>query len=185
MFTDPSTPAAPLELWPHQQDALAKLRASLIAGHRRPLIQAPTGFGKTLLAATIAEGACAKGNRLIFTAPALSLIDQTVERFNAQGIHDIGVMQADHWMTDRGRMIQVASVQTLARRKIPPAAIVIIDEAHRNFDSVCAPTNRQQTGCPEQRIDRLLRVLQDKPPFDVREGDRWVSYARPLSRTLP
>src|SRR5260370_26708033 len=98
-------PAARLELHPHQARALDLLRQSIASGKRRPLIAAPTGFGKTLLAAAIAEGAHGKGRRVIFTVPALSLIDQTVERFRAQGITDIGVMQAQHQLTDAYRMI--------------------------------------------------------------------------------
>ena len=66
-------------LHPHQELALAQLRESLRSGHRRPLIQSPTGSGKTVLAAAIVEGALAKGKRVIFTVPKLSLIDQTVE----------------------------------------------------------------------------------------------------------
>jgi superfamily II DNA or RNA helicase len=123
-----------LQLRPHQARALDLLRQSLEGGKRRPLIQAPTGFGKTLLAAAIAEGVIRNKRRAIFTVPALSLIDQTVERFWAQGIHDIGVMQAAHELTNSSRSIQVASVQTLMRREIPPADIVIVDEAHRWFD---------------------------------------------------
>jgi superfamily II DNA or RNA helicase len=45
-------------------------------------------------------------------------------------------MQADHWRTDAEQPVQVCSVQTLARRRIPPASVVFIDEAHRMFDSV-------------------------------------------------
>ena len=36
-------------------------------------------------------------------------------------------------MTDAGQPVQVASMQTLQRRRLPPADIVIIDEAHRWF----------------------------------------------------
>ena len=36
-------------------------------------------------------------------------------------------------MTDAGQPVQVASLQTLQRRRLPQADIVIIDEAHRWF----------------------------------------------------
>jgi DNA repair protein RadD len=78
----------------HQRLAEAQLRESLRSGHRRPIIQSPTGSGKTVLAAAIVEKALAKGKRVIFTVPKLSLIDQTVERFNEEGIKAIGVVQA-------------------------------------------------------------------------------------------
>lgn len=118
------------ELRPHQVAAIDKLRQSLARGNRRVVIQGPTGFGKTLVAANIIEGARAKGNRVIFTAPAVSLINQTVEAFEAEGISGIGVMQANHPRTDPLARVQVASVQTLARREIPEASLIIVDECH-------------------------------------------------------
>lgn len=122
------------ELFPHQIRILDSLRRSLSTGHRRPMLQAPTGFGKTVVAAAIVKGARAKGNRVLFVVPALSLIDQTVRSFYAEGITEIGVIQADHVMTDATRPVQVASIQTLQRRPIPRFDIVVIDEAHRWFE---------------------------------------------------
>ena len=121
-------------LRPHQASALDLLRRSLGTGHRRPMVQAPTGFGKTVLASHIVAGALAKGNRVIFVVPTLSLIDQTVEAFSADGITDVGVLQGAHEMTDPSKPVQVASVQTLMRRRIPDANLVVIDEAHRWFE---------------------------------------------------
>lgn len=118
------------ELRPHQEKALALLRQSLRSGNRRVVVQMPTGAGKTLTAARIIEGALAKGNDVIFTAPMISLIDQTVDAFEAEGIRGIGVMQANHPRSDRFARVQVASIQTLARREIPKAALVVVDECH-------------------------------------------------------
>jgi DNA repair protein RadD len=120
----------------HQERALEALRASLAAGKRRPMLQAPTGAGKTLLAAHIIQGARAKGNAVIFTVRALSLVDQTVAGFEAEGIDYIGVMQGSHPRTDLDQPVQICSVQTLARRRTPGAAIVIIDEAHQMHKSM-------------------------------------------------
>jgi DNA repair protein RadD len=58
------------ELWPHQSQAIEMLRQSFGSGKRRPVLQAPTGFGKTLLAAALVEGALAKQKRVIFTVPS-------------------------------------------------------------------------------------------------------------------
>ncbi len=122
------------ELRPHQSRAIEKLRQSLGSGKRRPVLQAPTGFGKTLLAAAIVEGALAKQKRVIFTVPALSLVDQTVKAFWDEGIRDVGVIQATNVMTDWSRPVQVASVQSLQRRPLPEADVVLIDECHRWFN---------------------------------------------------
>jgi DNA repair protein RadD len=122
------------ELRPHQVKAIEMLRQSLGSGKRRPVLQAPTGFGKTRLATVVVEGALAKKKRVIFTVPALSLVDQTVKAFWDDGIRDVGVIQGTNAMTDWSRPVQVASVQTLQRRPIPEADVVLIDECHRWFD---------------------------------------------------
>ena len=121
------------DLHPHQARALMALKSSLLAGARRPMVQAPTGSGKTVLAVSMVTGALAKGNRILFVVPFLSLIEQTVAAFKAQGIDAVGVMQGYHWMTDGSQPVQVASIQTLQRRRLPSADLVIVDEAHRWF----------------------------------------------------
>ena len=122
------------ELRPHQVQIIDRLRQSLSTGHRRPMVQAPTGAGKTVVAAAIVKGALAKGKRVMFVVPALSLIDQTVRSFWAEGITDVGVIQGNHPNTDATRRVQVASIQTLQRRAIPRCDIVVVDEAHRWFE---------------------------------------------------
>ncbi len=132
---DDHSAQSPRLLRPHQERALDALRNSLKSGKRRPMLQAPCGFGKTLTAAHAIHRALAKGGRIIFTVPAISLIEQTVAAFEREGIHSLAVMQAGHWRTDAAQPVQVCSVQTLARRRIPPASVVFIDEAHRMFES--------------------------------------------------
>lgn len=121
-------------LRPHQTTAIAALRQSLGTGHKHPMLQAPTGAGKTVIAGAIIRSALAKGNRVIFVVPAISLVDQAVKSLWDDGITDVGVIQANHEMTNYAAPVQVASVQTLMRRKIPDAGLVLIDEAHRWFE---------------------------------------------------
>ena len=108
------------DLWPHQEEALAALRHALGRGKRRPMLQAPTGSGKTRIAAEIVNGALRKGKRVVFTVPLIELVEQTVQAFWNQGIRDVGVIQGDHPDQDWSRPVQVASVQTLMRRLAPP-----------------------------------------------------------------
>lgn len=114
----------------YQQQAIISLRKSLATGHRRPMLQAATGSGKTRMASAIVNMALEKGKRVCFTVPAISLIDQTVASFGADGITDIGVIQSDHPLTKDWAMVQIASVQTLQRRAFPGTDLVIVDEAH-------------------------------------------------------
>ena len=102
-------PAAVLR--PHQVQLIDEIDRALAAGSRRIMVQAPTGFGKTMVASTIAQRGLAAARRLIFTVPALSLIDQTAEKFYAEGVRGFGVIQANHRMTNFARPVQIASVQ--------------------------------------------------------------------------
>jgi superfamily II DNA or RNA helicase len=122
------------QLRPQQERLLSTIDLALEDGCRRIMVQAPTGFGKTIVASTVARRIRDARKRAIFTVPALSLIDQTVEKFFTEGIRDVGVIQASHRMTNYSRPIQIASVQTLQRREIPRADLVMIDEAHRWFE---------------------------------------------------
>jgi superfamily II DNA or RNA helicase len=112
-------PCSSRPLHPHQERALAGVRASWASGHRRQMVQMPTGAGKTKFAAKIIDGALSKGRRIAFVVPRLSLIDQTIAAFAAEGIHCIGVMQGVHPRTNRDAPVQICSIQTVTRRKRP------------------------------------------------------------------
>lgn len=116
-----------------QQLAIDLLKESLLAGKKRIILKLPTGGGKTIIASAIIQSARSKGKRVIFCVNAISLIDQTVQKFKEEGIDGVGVMQGNHMLTDSSMPVQVCSVQTLARRKLPNADLVIIDEAHNFF----------------------------------------------------
>lgn len=121
------------ELRDYQTTALEQVKEAARRGVRRMMLQMPTGAGKTRLAAEIVNGAQSKKKRVIFTVPAISLVDQTMEMFYAEGIRDVGVIQANHERTDWRQPIQIASVQTLMKRTIPQADVVLRDEAHKLF----------------------------------------------------
>jgi DNA repair protein RadD len=118
-------------LRPHQIRTLEQIDEAIAAGYTRIIVQAPTGYGKTIVGAHRLRLLQDTGRRGLFTVPALSLIDQTIEKLYAEGVRDVGVIQANHLMTDYARPIQVASVQTLQRREVPDADEIILDEVHR------------------------------------------------------
>lgn len=120
------------QLHPHQSHALDLLRTSLRTGHRRPLLQAPTGFGKTVVGAHIVAGIHRHAKRVAFCVPALSLVDQTFERFRENGIDPVamGVIQGNHPYRRPHAPIQIATAQTLTRRDLPEVDYVVVDEAH-------------------------------------------------------
>jgi DNA repair protein RadD len=108
------------------------------------MLQAPTGFGKTLTAAHIIRRALDRGKRVAFCVPRVTLIDQTTAAFVAEGIRAVGVMQGYHPLTDREQPVQVCSAQTLARRRRPDVDLVIVDEAHEHHKSIF----RWMADCP-------------------------------------
>ena len=73
---------------------------------------------------------------MIFVVASISLVDQTVAAFMDEGIWPIGVIQADHPMTDPSRAVQIASVQTLARRPRIQADFASVDEADIGSDFI-------------------------------------------------
>jgi len=121
---------APSGLRPYQTDAIARVDEAIDHGVRRIMLQLATGSGKTLIASAMVRD---RDRPTIFTVPAIELVDQTLAKFDREGIRDVGVMQANHRATDSSMPIQIASIQTLMRREIPRADLVFIDEAHRLF----------------------------------------------------
>lgn len=106
-------------------------RARFSAGRRSVLLQAPTGSGKTVLIASMLQSAARKGFRSWFTVHRRELINQAMATFRLAGI-PYGVIAAGYW-EDRRAPIQIASVQTLARRLAnvsPEPRFIVFDECH-------------------------------------------------------
>jgi superfamily II DNA or RNA helicase len=82
-------------LRPFQVDAENEARSLIRSGIRRVLIVAPTGAGKTTIAASIIHQARAKGSKIIFAAHRKELIDQASARLDGLGL-DHGIIMADH-----------------------------------------------------------------------------------------
>jgi len=122
-----------MPLRPYQSKAITALRDHVVAGRRSVLLASPTGSGKTLTAAEVMRSAVALGSRVLFVVHLRELVDQTVEALASLGHNWIGVMRGDDARVDEFAPVQVASIQTLARRQKPRADLVILDEAHRSI----------------------------------------------------
>lgn len=119
----------------YQAETLTQIKRCVSQGQRRVMVQAPTGSGKTKIAAAIVLGAVAKSNRVAFTVPFITLIDQTCRSFLDEGLEslsDVAVIQAQHEWSNQYAPVQVCSLDTLARRGEPAVDVVIVDEAHRH-----------------------------------------------------
>lgn len=112
------------------QDRLVEaVRGSYRSGKRSPLVVSPTGSGKTVLFAFIAQGTSAKGNPVVILVHRQELVDQTCRTLREFGVNH-GIIAAGR-TPDRSHLVQVASVQTYVRRldSFSPA-LIIADEAH-------------------------------------------------------
>ena len=121
-----------VSLRPFQAAAVAEIRGAYQSGHRRVLFVLPTGGGKTYTFVYIAEQAAIRGNRVCILVHRQELVDQASRSLHAIGCNH-GIIAAGY-RQDLSQGVQVASVQTLARRihTIPADffQLLIVDEAH-------------------------------------------------------
>jgi superfamily II DNA or RNA helicase len=119
------------ELRPYQTDVIAQFHRAVVAGRKRIMLVAPTGSGKTVIAAAIVRGSVDVGHRVLILSHRREITRQTISKLYDLGI-DAGIIQAG-WPPRPGQAVQVASIQTLHRRgELPPADLVIVDEAHHS-----------------------------------------------------
>lgn len=133
---EPKMAVLPLKekpLYDFQTDALVRLLMRMESGIKRIVLKMPCGGGKTRMAGALIEKFLEAGKSVAFCVNAISLVEQTVLRFREYGIKNIGVIQANHALTDYKKKLQICSVQTLAHRFTPNVDIVIIDEVHSVF----------------------------------------------------
>lgn len=117
-----------------QVTAHDRLRNGIRDGHRRQLLVAPTGSGKTYLGLRVIHEALLKGRRAVFACDRTALIDQTSARADEYGLDQHGVIQAQHWRGNSSMPFQIASIQTIQARGYWPAAdVIVIDEAHTQY----------------------------------------------------
>jgi DNA repair protein RadD len=125
------TSVSPRELRHDQRQAIEALRLSLGKGNKRVVLQAPTGFGKTVVMAKMILSALAKDRNVLVMVPRLSLVDQTITTLEEEGISQIGVLQGHHPRADLFASALVATPQTLSRRILPDHfGLVLVDECH-------------------------------------------------------
>jgi superfamily II DNA or RNA helicase len=121
-----------IALRPYQTQLITEISGQYQMGIRRVLAVLSTGGGKTVIFSSIAQSAARKGNRVLILVHRAELLDQASRSLTRMGVQH-GLIQAGRSM-DLTYAVQVASVQTLARRlhQIPRSyfQLVIVDEAH-------------------------------------------------------
>lgn len=100
------------------------------------MMQLPTGAGKTVIFSAIAAEFVARGEGVLVVAHREELLLQAQEKLAAVANVPVGMIKAGY-CPDRTAAIQVGSIQTLTRRlnSLPPAGLLILDEAHHTAAS--------------------------------------------------
>lgn len=127
-------------LRPYQEGAIDACLRHL---EHAPILVLPTGAGKTVTAVALARRVAAS---VLWVAHRRELIFQARDAIEDAG-GEAGVILAGE-PEERWKPFQVASVQTLAKRSLPAADLLVIDEAHH----ACAPSYRRLTDHYKRRI---------------------------------
>lgn len=122
--------ASTIILRPYQTDAINQMRTLMQQGCKSILYQGATGSGKTALTAHMLHTAASKGMRSFFIVHRRELIKQSTNAFALEGLRH-GIISAG-FFEDRRHLVQLAGVQTLARRlsRLAPPALIVWDECH-------------------------------------------------------
>jgi superfamily II DNA or RNA helicase len=159
----------------YQSAALDRLAAAFASGCLAPLLVAPTGSGKTVIAAEAIRREVATGGRCLFLAPRRELVHQTCGKLDALGV-GYGVLLAGDDRVNHYADVQIASVDTLLSRMVrrrrlalPAFDLVLVDEAHLSVTAARSalldhwPDARRigLTATPTRKDGRALGILYD------------------------
>ena len=117
-------------LRPYQQKFIDDVRNEFLQNHKRVVGVAPCGAGKTIMTGWMIREVASRGKSAIFFVHRHELIKQTSETFDRLGIEH-GIISAG-FKDQFDLPVQIASVQTLARRlkKVSAPDFLICDECH-------------------------------------------------------
>lgn len=125
-----------MALRPYQVEAKDEIRLLFRKKKRRIIYTAPTGSGKTVTFASIAQDAVAMGSKVMIVVDRKELLDQAANKLREYGLH-VTIITGGRRPKYAGRSAFVATVQTLLNRPLPDIDLLIIDEAHKqSFDKV-------------------------------------------------
>lgn len=156
-----------ISLRPDQTDLRVKLRVALRQSSA-VLAFAPTGFGKTCLAAELIRILTAAGKSVIFCVHRLALLKQTAVTLDGFGVPFSYIAAGYHHNVYR--KVNIASIDTLKNRLGKyPADFVFVDEAHLSASAGWAAVveHYKSTGAKIIGLSGSPIRLDGKPLGDV------------------
>lgn len=125
-------PQQSYQLRDYQEELVQRIFAEWSAGNRRVLAQSPTGSGKTVLFSAVSRQFTQRGEGVLVLAHREELLLQAKEKLESATRQPAGLIKAGY-RQNHAHPVQIASVQSLVRRKnSPSASLVIVDEAHHS-----------------------------------------------------
>lgn len=125
-----------IALRPYQEEARRAVEDTWINGTKRTLLVLPTGCGKTIVFAKIAEDMVRKGNRVLILAHRSELLQQAVDKIQKATGLICSVEKAEETSVGSWYMITTGSIQTMQRESRLSKfnkehfPVIIVDEAH-------------------------------------------------------
>lgn len=121
-----------------QEVSVNAARALIAEGVKRILLQAPCGFGKTVVGAYVARSASERGKRVLFLVHREELFVQASRTFQAFDVKHSGI--AAGLTFDRTIKVQIGMIDTVRSRikreiDLGRYDIVIVDECHHAVSS--------------------------------------------------
>lgn len=139
-----------MELRPHQTGAVQAAWGSLRAGHN-PVLQLPTGTGKSLVAAELARMMRQKDSSVWVVTHVQELVRQNAIAYYAHTQHRPGIVCAGLNRVDLGEAVTFGTVQSMINPlrggMLKPPALIMIDEVHR------VPHNRGESSLYQQMFE--------------------------------
>lgn len=121
-----------MELRPYQKEGFEKIIKTLDNTDDPVMFVLATGGGKTVIFMKVIQYYLSKGLRVTVIAHREELIIQAYKTLKKNGIYS-GVIKAG-FPARYEFACQVGSIQTMVRRDLPPADVLIVDEGHHVTD---------------------------------------------------
>lgn len=126
-----------MQLRNYQIETVNQTRSAFERGHRAVILCSPTGSGKTVEFSYIAKSCVDRGLTAMVMCDRKELIRQAYDKMNTYYNLHPTIIAPGHVQAPNN--IYIASVDTLKRRDLPEADLLIVDEAHKaTFDKIVA-----------------------------------------------